>query len=82
VSRGINPDPDSPVAAGGIEGVLDDRGHYIRAASGREELYLHPTDPHELDDVARNPGAQALVREYRRRLDDVLRRPPSAKEPE
>ena len=61
-----------PVAGGPMKSLVADGMHYIRAADGREELYLLGTDPEEGSDLAGYPFASESLRRFRARLSAIF----------
>jgi arylsulfatase A-like enzyme len=56
----------SPVCRGPLVSFVDQGFHYIRDGDGREELYDLENDHGETHDLARDVGATAMLRRFRR----------------
>lgn len=56
--------------------VRSERYTYVLYQTREEELYDLRRDPHELDNIARHPGAAATKTQLRQRLADLCRPPP------
>jgi arylsulfatase A-like enzyme len=63
---------ESPARRGAMESILDDSMHYIRIATGEEELYAWRDDPSEASDLASAPEGKKAAAGYRARLGAIL----------
>jgi arylsulfatase A-like enzyme len=59
---------------GSMRSITDDSLHYVRHATGREELFRHTPDSLEAVDLARTAAGRSLLGGYRAALTRALRR--------
>src|SRR5262249_41765943 len=62
-----------PVAKGPMKAIVAEGMHYIRAADGREELFLLDNDPEERSNLAPYPFASESLLRLRARLSAMAR---------
>ena len=60
VRKGVRLPAWYPISTGDMVSVVEHGKHYIRAATGREELFDIVTDPREAHDLVRSAGADDL----------------------
>jgi len=66
---------DQLIVEDGTNALLTPEWKYILWPDGTEELYDRQRDPHDLDNLADEPGLEAVRAELRRRLEDWLAAP-------
>jgi arylsulfatase A-like enzyme len=59
---------------GGLKSLITDQWHFIISESGVTELYAWREDRQELRNLAESPEGQITVQDFKRHLDEILRK--------